>query len=159
MDDPTARAFLALFGDHLSDGLTPPADCRAVKACGAECGKDERTVTLLACTGCNKMLYCSSACQRKDWTRHKPECRDAVEALAREGVTYVQRTPTRAQRTAAASRAAAEAAREGCCLCGGGMGAFGNNPAPFGNAGERCCDTCNATRVVPARLAQMFGPR
>jgi len=176
MDAPTARAFLALLGDHLTDGLDPPAGYVAVKTCGAECGKDEREVTLLACTGCKQVLYCSPACQRKDWTRHKPECkasRAAVEALAAEGITYQQRTPSRAQREAAALRAVAgkaaqraeapptagEGARsESCCLCKATLGRFGNNPAPLGEReGDQCCDTCNATRVVPARLAQMFG--
>ena len=58
---------------------------------------------------------------------------------------------------------AAKGKREGiCCLCGGGLGhhgdnlSFGNNPEPLGQKkGDRCCDNCNFTRVLPARLKQM----
>ena len=43
-----------------------------------------------------------------------------------------------------------------CCLCGstiGGMG-YGNNPFPMAEKG-RCCDDCNLTKVIPARLADI----
>ena len=31
---------------------------------------------------------------------------------------------------------------------------YGNNPAPldFGDESAKCCDQCNATRVIPARM-------
>lgn len=44
-----------------------------------------------------------------------------------------------------------------CCLCGrtclgwGDKRQFGNNPSPITNEGE-CCDRCNWTKVIPARL-------
>jgi hypothetical protein len=44
-----------------------------------------------------------------------------------------------------------------CVLCGGpverwpGGGGAGNNPQPLADAG-RCCNNCNRTRVIPARL-------
>ena len=44
-----------------------------------------------------------------------------------------------------------------CCICGADYGRYGHNPDPVSSAG-RCCDTCNATVVIPARLAMMgFG--
>lgn len=44
-----------------------------------------------------------------------------------------------------------------CCLCGADYGRYGHNPDPVSSSG-RCCDTCNATVVIPARLSMMgFG--
>ena len=51
-----------------------------------------------------------------------------------------------------------------CCLCGktSDNGSYGHNPPPlpaaFTTSGgrpipERCCDSCNWTRVIPARLS------
>jgi hypothetical protein len=37
-----------------------------------------------------------------------------------------------------------------CDICGKPYQGYGNNPAPL--PGERCCDTCNWTVVIPARL-------
>lgn len=45
-----------------------------------------------------------------------------------------------------------------CCLCGVSRSGYGNNPDPITdtvNTGTRCCDYCNHTRVIPARLASM----
>jgi hypothetical protein len=44
-----------------------------------------------------------------------------------------------------------------CCLCGGDAGRYGHNIAPLYHDGRyatagRCCDTCNATKVIPARF-------
>jgi len=40
-----------------------------------------------------------------------------------------------------------------CCLCGKMFEGYGNNPYPVQHeAGARCCDTCNATIVMPARF-------
>ncbi len=47
-----------------------------------------------------------------------------------------------------------------CCLCDTEIQphplsgwAYGNNPDPLGKkATDRCCDECNATKVLPARL-------
>lgn len=41
-----------------------------------------------------------------------------------------------------------------CCLCGGKYWGWGNNAWPLDNEG-RCCDACNFTKVVPARLRSM----
>ena len=42
----------------------------------------------------------------------------------------------------------------GCCICGADYGRYGHNPDPIKSSG-RCCDTCNATVVIPARLSMM----
>jgi hypothetical protein len=42
-----------------------------------------------------------------------------------------------------------------CCLCGDKiLYGFGHNPAPLQikNDDERCCDNCNTTKVIPARI-------
>lgn len=38
-----------------------------------------------------------------------------------------------------------------CCLCGEEIEGFGNRPYPLADEGE-CCETCNITRVIPARF-------
>ena len=39
-----------------------------------------------------------------------------------------------------------------CCICGAECMGYGNNPYPVVEDREaRCCDMCNATRVIPAR--------
>jgi hypothetical protein len=42
-----------------------------------------------------------------------------------------------------------------CSICGDEIGGHGNNAEPV-NAG-RCCDSCNGSHVIPARLASIFG--
>ena len=43
-----------------------------------------------------------------------------------------------------------------CCLCGEYFTGWGNNPWPLVNtAFDRCCDACNAEKVIPARLERM----
>ena len=53
-----------------------------------------------------------------------------------------------------------------CCLCGKEIthigydeGEYlGNNPHPLSeNEDDRCCDECNETKVIPARLNQIYG--
>jgi len=51
-----------------------------------------------------------------------------------------------------------------CCLCGQpcepwheGSTGYGHNPHPYGEEGDRCCNTCNETKVIPARLDLLFG--
>jgi len=42
-----------------------------------------------------------------------------------------------------------------CMLCKEFYYGYGNNARPVANG--RCCDECNATKVIPARLAQLEG--
>jgi hypothetical protein len=42
-----------------------------------------------------------------------------------------------------------------CCLCGRFIQGHGHNPEPLASHPERCCDDCNATKVIPARLSGM----
>jgi len=39
-----------------------------------------------------------------------------------------------------------------CCLCAKYAGRYGNNPAPLAELPLVCCDDCNRTKVIPARL-------
>lgn len=41
-----------------------------------------------------------------------------------------------------------------CVFCGVEITDYGNNPAPLKDEG-RCCDHCNLTKVIPARLEQV----
>ena len=39
-----------------------------------------------------------------------------------------------------------------CCLCNKKFTGYGNNPLPLYNKEGRCCNFCNITKVIPARL-------
>ena len=149
--DARARALETLMGAGTADPTTqPPPGMRYVKTCGAECGKDERTAKMLSCQACLAVVYCSKECQKQDWKRHKPECSARAEAtatLAGEGITYVQ------QRKSSKKRAAREETSKVCCLCRGSAGKHGHNPHPLAAYPAVCCDSCNITRVIPARFA------
>lgn len=41
-----------------------------------------------------------------------------------------------------------------CCLCGKEFVGYGNTAWPLNDDG-RCCDECNTSKVIPARLALM----
>lgn len=41
--------------------------------------------------------------------------------------------------------------KEVCVLCGKHINGYGNNPAPLADEGK-CCDECNSTKVIPARM-------
>ncbi|MDO4527693.1 MAG: hypothetical protein Q4C03_02770 [bacterium] len=44
-----------------------------------------------------------------------------------------------------------------CCLCGKKFHGWGNNPYPVNkDAGTECCDSCDDTKVVPARIAEVL---
>ena len=38
-----------------------------------------------------------------------------------------------------------------CCICGKWFKGWGNNPSPVKEKGQ-CCDMCNMTTVIPARI-------
>ena len=44
-----------------------------------------------------------------------------------------------------------------CCICGKKFIGWGNNPYPVvDDENARCCDDCNGTTVVPARIAEFY---
>ncbi|KAF7338746.1 hypothetical protein MSAN_02197000 [Mycena sanguinolenta] len=53
---------------------------RSVKACRT-CRAREPLVTLLRCTKCKYIYYCSKECQRADWKHHKVLCWETVADL------------------------------------------------------------------------------
>lgn len=43
--------------------------------------------------------------------------------------------------------------KSNCDLCGAEMHHYeGNNPYPIGDDGDKCCNICNSTQVIPERL-------
>lgn len=32
---------------------------------------------------------------------------------------------------------------------------YGHNPEPLGDYDQRCCNVCNVTKVIPARIARL----
>ena len=45
-----------------------------------------------------------------------------------------------------------------CCICGKEFSGHGNNPEPVKPfESGRCCDECNMSEVIPARLAALRG--
>lgn len=46
-------------------------------------------------------------------------------------------------------------ARKTCCICGAEITGYGNNPDPLEYPkGAVCCDRCNLSTVIPARIKQ-----
>ena len=44
-----------------------------------------------------------------------------------------------------------------CCLCGEYFTGWGNNPWPLGKTeDDRCCDYCNESKVIPARIERAY---
>ena len=43
-----------------------------------------------------------------------------------------------------------------CCFCGSKIEGYGNNPWPVAGGNARCCDRCNDTVVIPARLFRLM---
>ena len=47
-----------------------------------------------------------------------------------------------------------------CCICGQEFTGYGNNPYPVNSDEDaRCCDDCNDTVVIPARLGELANRR
>lgn len=47
-----------------------------------------------------------------------------------------------------------------CCICGQEFTGYGNNPYPVNSDEDaRCCDDCNDTVVIPARLGELTNRR
>ena len=47
-----------------------------------------------------------------------------------------------------------------CCICGQEFTGYGNNPYPVNSDEDaRCCDDCNTTKVIPARLEELQSKR
>lgn len=44
-----------------------------------------------------------------------------------------------------------------CCICGKMIKGYGNNPWPIvKDENAKCCDKCNDTKVIEARLSNYF---
>ena len=74
----------------------------------------------------------------------------SVAAVAARNAALQDRDAAVAARDEARRELAAR--DESCVLCNGEIIGFGNNPDPLSTTGI-CCDTCNSTRVIPARMA------
>ena len=47
-----------------------------------------------------------------------------------------------------------------CCFCGKVVKGFGNNPYPANkDDNAMCCDDCNSSIVIPARIEAMFNKK
>ena len=42
-----------------------------------------------------------------------------------------------------------------CCFCKKDVGKYGNNPEPLVKYPAKCCDACNMTKVIIARIQQL----
>jgi len=54
-------------------------NCDQCAKCGARSSQSDRLTT---CSRCHVAHYCSKACQRSDWSKHKGHCFDLEEDLA-----------------------------------------------------------------------------
>ena len=47
-----------------------------------------------------------------------------------------------------------------CSICGKKFTGWGNNPYPVTKGeNDKCCDKCNEEKVVPARIAELYGKK
>lgn len=47
-----------------------------------------------------------------------------------------------------------------CCICGKEIVGWGNNPWPVVKEEDaECCDECNDTKVIPARIKNLYKGR
>jgi len=74
--------FLPIPGKFRSSGdgsRTEATELQSTSCSGPSCGKTEVEggSRLLTCTGCRISRYCSTKCQRSDWSDHKRMCRKA----------------------------------------------------------------------------------
>lgn len=111
------------------------------QACGmcTACGRQAR----FRCAQCRQESYCSSACQRADWGRHKEACASAADARLRAGLALGKEEAMRAL----AGSVSADAI------------ATGGAPAPAAVAAvaletaARKARECSAKAVAPMALA------
>ena len=89
-----------------------------VHACSdATCGK---LGAKASCAQCHRAYYCTAACQKRDWPRHKRACRASVAAAARAATRVREATAARAARAAGGGgggTGSAAAADEKCVIC------------------------------------------
>tara|TARA_R100000995_G_scaffold78911_1_gene49751 strand:+ start:1096 stop:1263 length:168 start_codon:yes stop_codon:yes gene_type:complete len=43
-----------------------------------------------------------------------------------------------------------------CVLCKEEYTGWGNNPEPLEHPAFKCCNVCNISRVIPARMAELY---
>jgi hypothetical protein len=101
-----------------------------------------------------------------DWLKQMPEDDDAfIEFLEKATHNNPKLEEAFAHLGIEVSIAEVIAADEAptCCLCNGPvepwrhpetgelLGGYGHNPAPLGGPGDRCCNNCQQTKVLPAR--------
>ena len=47
-----------------------------------------------------------------------------------------------------------------CSICGRVFSGYGNNPYPVTKGeNDRCCDACNDSKVIPARINGLFNKK
>lgn len=90
------------------------------------------------------------------------ECKDSkltMEITINDGTKEIELTGIRAESLFRMIIQLAEGAEmeekdsTNCCICGEPIVGYGHNPNPVKKNG-RCCNDCNATVVIPARLEE-----
>jgi hypothetical protein len=75
----TLRARLTALGVHNPPGTAPPHEKADLVAQLATAWREVAAQpVLLGCSRCRSVFYCSQACQRADWAKHKPVCINSV---------------------------------------------------------------------------------
>jgi len=74
-----------LFLEGLRHRLVNVSNMMATNSCCAECG-EEGGASLKVCKACMHARYCSAACQRNHWPKHKKECKQRAAELRDEAL-------------------------------------------------------------------------
>tara|TARA_R110000803_G_scaffold12755_2_gene36390 strand:- start:664 stop:1446 length:783 start_codon:yes stop_codon:yes gene_type:complete len=109
-----------------------------------------------------EQMFCSPACGNKHFNLNRADNEywcddnfdDDFDGLMELGaeIAEIEDTITRMDEFYAPKEECGK-----CCLCKGMMSNnWGNNPAPLRKRGK-CCDKCNAEKVVPARMRNIDG--
>lgn len=71
----------------------PGAKESVLKTCSREgCGKRETKATeFKLCSGCRLAFYCNSTCQKEDWKKHKPACRERQSLKAASRAMFLNK--------------------------------------------------------------------
>lgn len=70
--EPTLQDWGYMMPPHVQRATVLSRERRNRKEC-TRC--TQTAATILTCGGCRQTFYCSRACQRTDWARHKEECK------------------------------------------------------------------------------------
>ncbi|NGX56970.1 MAG: hypothetical protein K1060chlam5_01225 [Candidatus Anoxychlamydiales bacterium] len=69
--------------------MTKPVFASQRRCFWGDCPNESKDLTLMRCSRCKSAIYCSTSCQKKDWSRHKIVCIGKSNLQKDEGTASV----------------------------------------------------------------------